>query len=291
MANSKKRRKTLIFTAIALVLLALTGVAMFKKRDIMVAVQTEKIGRHNLTELVVANGKIQPVVQVKISAEVSGEIIDLPVKEGQLVKKGDLLVKIKPDFYVAQRNQAEAGLKSADAGKATAEANLRKAAAEYKRSADLFQHKLISDYSFDEVKANYDVAQAQLTNAVDQVDMARASLASADESLSKTTISSPLTGTISKLNSQLGERVLGTVQNIGTEIMTVADLNEMEARVDIGEIDVVLITPVQNVRLEVDAFKDRKFTGTVTEVANSSPTAGLAGLGGGGGWADNTEGG
>src|SRR5437762_2454828 len=221
MANSKKRRKTLIFTAIALVLLALTGVAMFKKRDIMVAVQTEKIGRHNLTELVVANGKIQPVVQVKISAEVSGEIIELPIKEGQLVKKGDLLVKIKPDFYVAQRNQAEAGLKSADAGKATAEANLRKAAAEYKRSADLFQHKLISDSSFDEVKANYDVAQAQLTNAVDQVDMARASLASADDSLAKTTITSPLTGTISKLNSQLGERVLGTVQNIGTEIMTV----------------------------------------------------------------------
>lgn len=280
MANSKKRRKTLIFTAIVLVLLALTGVAMFKKRDVMVAVQTEKIARHNLTEIVVANGKIQPVVQVKISAEVSGEIIALPVKEGQQVKKGDLLVKIKPDFYIAQRNQADAGLKSAEAGKSTAEANLRKAAAEYRRNADLFAHKLVSDSAFDEVKAAYDVAQAQLTNAVDQVDMARASLASAEDSLAKTTILSPLTGTISKLNSELGERVLGTVQNVGTEIMTVADLNEMEARVDVGEVDVVLIQPGQTVRLEVDAFKDRKFTGTVTEIANSSTTSGLGGLGG-----------
>ncbi len=275
MANSRKRRKTLVFTGIALVLLALTGVAMFKKRDIMVAVQTEKVARHNLTEIVVANGKIQPVVQVKISAEVSGEIIELPVKEGQLVKKGDLLVKIKPDFYIAQRNQAEAGFKSSEAGQATAEANLRKAEAEFKRTTELARQKLVPESTFDEVQAAYDVALAQLTNTIHQVEMARASLASADESLSKTTIVSPLTGTISKLNSQLGERVLGTVQNIGTEIMTVADLNEMEARVDIGEIDVVLIAPDQNVRLEVDAFKDRKFTGTVTEIANSSTTAGL----------------
>src|SRR2546423_1437406 len=289
MANSKKRRKTLVFTGIGLILVALTGVAMFKKRDIVVVVQTEKVARHNLTELVVANGKIQPVVQVKISAEVSGEIIELPIKEGQAVKKGDLLVKIKPDFYIAQRNQAEASFKSAEAGQATAEANLRKALAEYKRNVELARQKLIADSVFDEVQAAFDVAEAQLSSATHQVEMANANLASADESLSKTTIVSPLTGTITKLNSQLGERVLGTIQNIGTEIMTVADLNEMEARVDIGEIDVVLITPGQNVRLEVDAFKDRKFTGTVTEVANSSTTAGLGGLGGGGGSANNQE--
>lgn len=283
MANSKKRRKTLVFTGIGIVLLALTGVAMFKKRDVTIAVQTEKVARHNLTEIVVANGKIQPVVLVKISAEVSGEIIELPLKEGQPVKKGDLLVKIKPDFYVAQRNQALAGFKQSEAGKATAEANLRKAEAEYKRAQELAHQKLIADSAFDEAKAAYDVAVAQLTSSSHQVEMARASLDSAEESLSKTTITSPLTGTVTKLNSQLGERVLGTVQNIGTEIMSVADLNEMEARVDIGEIDVVLIEPGQNVRLEVDAFKDRKFTGTVTEVANSSTTAGLSGLGGGGG--------
>src|SRR3954469_14706828 len=275
MANSKKRRKTLVFSVIGVVLAALAGMAMFKKRDVMVTVQTEKVARRDLTEIVTANGKIQPVTQVKISAEVSGEITELPVKEGQQVKKGDLLVKIKPDFYIANRNQAEASYKSSVAGKTTGEANLRKAEAEYKRAQDLFRHKLISDSAFDEVHAAYDVARAQLTSSEDQVDMAKANLDSADDQLSKTTIASPLAGTISKLNSQLGERVLGTVQNMGTEIMTVADLNEMEARVDIGEIDVVLIEPGQNVRLEVDAFKDRKFSGMVTEVANSSTTAGL----------------
>ena len=248
---------------------------MFKKRDVIINIQSEKVSRHSLTELVVANGKIQPVVQVKISPEVSGEIIELPVKEGQMVKKGDLLLKIKPDFYTAARSQAQANYKSSLAGQATAEATLRKAAAEFKRNQDLFRVKLVSDSTFDEFKANYDVALAQLTNSEHQVEMAGANLASADEQLAKTTIYSPLTGTITKLNSQLGERVLGTVQNVGTEIMTVSDLNEMEARVDIGEIDVVLIQPAQNVRLEVDAFKDRKFSGTVTEIANSSTTAGM----------------
>jgi len=272
MANSKKRRKTLVFGLIGVVLVALTVGAIVKKREAVVTIQTEKVGRRNLTEIVVASGKIQPVVQVKINPEVSGEIIELPVKEGQCVKKGDLLVKVKPDFYIATRNQADAGYKSSLAGKATAEAQLRKAEAEYKRNEDLFRQKLISASAFDEVKAAYDVAEASLTNAEHQVEMARANLASADESLAKTTIVSPLTGTISKLNSQLGERVLGTIQNVGTEIMTIADLNEMEARVDIGEVDVVLINPGESVRLEVDAFKDRKFSGTVTEIANSSST-------------------
>jgi len=275
MAKSKKR-KALVFTVIGLVLAGLTAGAILRKREVVVTVQTEKVSRHNLTEIVVANGKIQPVVQVKISPEVSGEIIELPVKEGQAVKKGDLLVKIKPDFYIANRNQSEASYKSSVAGKATAEANLRKAGAEYKRNQDLFSHKLVSESAFDEVRAAYDVAIAQLESSVHQVEMARANLDSAEDSLTKTTIVSPLTGTVSKLNSQLGERVLGTVQNMGTEIMTVSDLNEMEARVDIGEIDVVLIEPGQNVRLEVDAFKDRKFNGAVTEVANSSANSGLA---------------
>jgi HlyD family secretion protein len=280
MANSKKRRKTLIFSVIGVVLAALAGMAMFKKRDVTITVQTEKVARRDLIEIVVANGKIQPVTQVKISPEVSGEIIELPVREGQSVKKGDLLVKIKPDFYIANRNQAEASYKSSIAGKTTAEANLRKAEAEYNRNKDLFQHKLVSESAFDEVRAAYDVAKAQLTSSEDQTQVAKAALDSAEDQLSKTTIVSPLTGTVSKLNSELGERVLGTVQNMGTEIMTVSDLNEMEARVDVGETDVVLISPGQNVHLEVDAFKDGKFTGAVTEVANSSGAAGLAAMSG-----------
>jgi HlyD family secretion protein len=276
MAKRKKRRKALVFSIILVVLLGLTAVAVLRKREIITTVQTEKVVRRSLTEIVPANGKVEPVLQVNISAEVSGEIIDLPVKEGQLVHKGDLLVKIKPEFYVAALNQADASYRSSLAGKSTAEANLRKAEAEFKRNQDLIRQKLISDSAFDEVQANYDVAKAQLDSSIHQVDMAKASVDSAKDSLDKTTITAPLTGTISKLNSRLGERVLGTVQNVGTEIMTISDLNEMESRVDVGENDVVRIAPGQKVRLEVDAFKDRKFTGVVSEIANSAKDAGQA---------------
>ena len=275
--TSKRRRKIIVFSVIGLVLIGLiTAAVILRKRQPVITVQTEKVARRSLTELVVANGKIQPVVQVKISPEVSGEIIELPVKEGQQVKKGDLILKIKPDVYIANRNQAEASYQSSMAGRATAEANLRKAEADFKRSKGLLEARLIPQSDFDQAQASYDVAQAQLTSSNHQVEMAKASLESAEEELAKTTIVSPLTGTISKLNSQLGERVLGTVQNVGTEIMIVSDLNQMEARVDVGEIDVVLIRPGQKARLEVDAFKDRKFTGTITDIANSSKGSGSA---------------
>src|SRR5436190_20043803 len=134
MATSKKRRKTLIFAGIAVGLAALAGMAMFKKRDVVITIQTEKVARKNLTEIVTANGKIQPVIQVKISPEVSGEIIALPVKEGQQVKKGDLLLKIKPDYYLASKRSAEASYQSAIAGKNLAAANMKKAEIEYRRN-------------------------------------------------------------------------------------------------------------------------------------------------------------
>ncbi len=274
MAKSIKRRKIIIFSLIILVLAGLGAVAFFRKREAVITVQTENVVRRDITEKVVANGKIQPVLQVKISPEVSGEIIDLPVKEGQAVKKGDLIVKIKPDFYLAQLHQSEAGYESALAGKAQAEANLEKAEADFKRNKGLWETKLISEADFIGFKAAFDVAKAQVESALHQVESAKATVASVQDSLDKTTIVSPMTGTISKLNSRLGERVLGTVQNVGTEIMIIADLNEMEARVDLGENDVVLIAPHQTAQLEVDAFKDRKFNGTVTEVANSSNDAG-----------------
>lgn len=268
--KSKKRRKIIIFTVIGLVLVALTLVAVFKKREPVITIQTEKVARRNLTETVVANGRIQPVVQVKISAEVSGEIIELPVKEGQPVKKGDLLAKIKPDAYIAALNQANAGYQSALAGQATAEANLEKAEADFKRNKELFEHKLLSESDFIAFKAARNVAKAQRDSAVGQIAMAKAAVASAKDSLDKTAIVSPLTGTVSKLSLQAGERVAGNTMMAGTEIMTVADLNDMEARVDVGENDVVLSALGQKASLEVDAFRDRKFKGTVTDIANSS---------------------
>ncbi len=274
MANPQKRKKLVIFSLIGVALVALTVTAIFKKKDPVITVQTEKVARHSLTNLVVANGQIQPVVQVTISPEVSGEIVALPVKEGQLVNKGDLLVKIKPDVYVAAVSQARASYASSVAGAAQSAANTEKAEADYQRNLELFNHKLLSDSDFIAFKASRDVARAQFQSATNQVEMAKASVDSAEEELAKTTIFSPLTGTITRLNSEVGERVLGTVQNAGTEIMTISDLNQIEARVNVGEMDVVGIKPGQKARLEVDAFKDRKFTGVVSDVANSAVGSG-----------------
>ena len=220
--------------------------------------------------MVVANGKIEPVLQVKISPEVSGEIIELHVKEGQDVKKGDLLFKIKPDNYVAARNSAQANYNSAVANRETSRANLEKADLEYKRNDALFKEKLLSESDLLTAKTAFDVAKTTLDASVEQVSMAHAQVDTAEADLSKTTVYSPLTGTVSKLNSELGERVVGTAQMAGTEIMTVADLNNMEARVDIGEIDVPLIKLCQKAILDVDSFKDQKFTGLVTQIANSA---------------------
>jgi HlyD family secretion protein len=270
MANLKKRKKILVFSVIAVVLVALALVAIFKKKEPPVTVQTEKVARRNITETVVANGKIYPVVQVHISPEVSGEITDLPVKEGQFVHKGDLLLKINPDVYIAGLSQTKAGYESSLASKTTATANLEKAEADFKRNQELSNRKLLSDSDFIGFKVARDVAQAQLESANDQVNVAKASVDNAQDLLNKTTITSPLDGTITTLNSQPGERVLGTVQNAGTDIMIISDLSQIEARVDIGEMDVVLIQPGQKAKLDVDSFKDKKFTGVVTTVANSS---------------------
>jgi HlyD family secretion protein len=272
----KKRGNLAVYLVVGLCLITLVLLSAFKKRTPAITVQTEKATRRSLTEVVVANGKIQPVLQVTISPEVSGEITELAVTEGQFVHKGDLLLKINPDVYVAGLNQAKAGYESSLAGKTTATANLEKAETDYTRNKELFARKLLSESDFIGFKVARDVAEAQVESADDQVNVAKASVDNAQDLLNKTTIVAPLDGTVTTLNSQLGERVLGTVQNAGTIIMIISDLSRMEARVDIGEMDVVLIKPEQKVRLEVDAFKDKKFAGTVTQIANSSKGSGQA---------------
>src|ERR1041385_7084314 len=166
MGKPKKRRKVVVFSLIGVVLVTVTTAAIRRKREPVITIQTEKVLRRDLVEKVVANGKIQPVLQVKISPEVSGEIIELPVKEGQAVKKGDLMVKIKPDFYIAQMHQSQAGYEAALAGQAQAEANWEKATADFKRNNDLYNQKLISDAEFVGFKASYDVAKAQVESSV-----------------------------------------------------------------------------------------------------------------------------
>ena len=246
------------------------GMAVLKKKDTVFPVTKEKVARRNITEVVVANGKIQPVSTVKISPEVSGEIVEMPFKEGDLVKKGQLLVKIRPDNYLATRNSSAANFKYAQANSNNAAANLEKARLEYERNDQLFKQKLISDSDYLTAKTTFDVAKASLEASSQQVAMAAASLQSAESDLSKTRIYSPIDGKIVKLSSQLGERVVGTAMMAGTEIMIVADLSEMEARVDIGENDVVLMALGQRVWLEVDAFRNRRFEGRVTDIANSA---------------------
>ncbi|HTI68826.1 MAG TPA: efflux RND transporter periplasmic adaptor subunit [Candidatus Limnocylindria bacterium] len=237
-------------------------------------VQTDKIIRRNLTELVTAAGKLQPVVQVKISPEVAGEITELPVKVGQMVHKGDLLVRIRRDLYEASLRSAEANFRSSQASEINSQSTARKAESEFRRAEELFKKKLISDSAFDEARTAYEVAKANVDAAHEQVEMARASSKKAEEDLLKTTIVSPIDGTVTKLNSERGERVVGTGMMAGTEIMSIADLTEMEARVEVGETDVVLVQLGQKVRVEVDSFRDRKFQGVVTQVAKSANTTG-----------------
>jgi HlyD family secretion protein len=218
---------------------------------------------------------------VVISPEVAGEIIELPVKEGEQVKKGDLLVQIKPDNYRASTNSAEAVFKSAIGSRRQAEAELEKAAADFQRNEELFKAKLIPANTFADFRTALEIARLRLENAAHQADQARFALDRANDDLSKTTIQAPIDGTVTRLKSQLGERVLGTSFNMGTEMMTIAKLDEMEARVDIGEIDIVLIEQGQSARIEVDAFKDRKFKGTVSAIANAAKGSGQTQLGGG----------
>ncbi len=259
--NKKSKKKIIIFSIIGVVLIGLAALVFLgSKRETIVTVQTEKVVRKNITQLVSATGKIQPETQVKINAEVSGEIIDLPVKEGQVVKKGQLLVRIKPDAYKAQLEQTEASLKMSAA-------NLAKAEADYKRVQGLYSKQLASDADMDAAKAALQSAMAQNDQAVSSVNQMR-------DTYAKTTIYSPMDGIVSQLISELGERVSGSTFTLGTQIMTIADLSRMEARVDVGENDIVLIAIGDTSRIQVDAFPNQTFVGTVSRIANTATTTG-----------------
>ena len=273
MAKSKKRRKIIVFSLIGLALAGLAAFALLRKREVVITVQTEKVARRNLTELVLANGRIQPVLQVKISAEVSGEIIDLPVKEGQQVNKGDLLVKIKPDFYIADQ-PGQRQLQVRAGGQRPSEAKLRQGRSRVQTQSGPVPDQARLRFRVRRGEGGLSMSPRRNSNsATHQVEMAARRLASAEEDLDKTTIVSPLTGTISKLNSRSGRaggrhRQNGRHRNHdhrGPERNGGAGGHRRDRR--------GADRPGQNVRLEVDAFKDRKFNGTVTEIANSSKTA------------------
>jgi len=260
--GKKKKRKIIVFSIIGVIVIALIVlVIMGSNREKVHTVQTEKAEFRTITQIVTASGKIQPVVQVKINAEVSGEIIELPVREGQRVKKGDLLVRIKPDAYQAQLERSEASL-------AVAQANLQKAEAEFRRVTDLYAKNLVSTAEMEVSKATYLSSQATYAQQQAVVKESR-------ETIAKTTVRSPMDGVVSQLRSELGERVSGSQFMQGTEIMTVADLSRMEARVNVGENDVVMVTFGDTARIDVDAYPERKFVGVVSQIANTALTRGL----------------
>jgi HlyD family secretion protein len=242
--------------------LVAAGVAAFYLRrpaESRLSIETDIVSRRTITEVVTATGRIRPLTQVKISPEVSGEIVELPFKEGQPVRKNDLVLRIKPDAYRAARNTAEASHKSSEANWALAQANLAKAESEFKRAKDLSKDNLVSQSAFIEASTAREVAAAQSSIARHQADMAKSVLIRAEEELTRATIFSPIDGTLVRLNSQVGERVVGTATMAGTDVMTIADLTLMEARVEIAEIDLGNIRAGQRAWLRSESFKDQRW--------------------------------
>ncbi len=274
--KQKKKRKIIILSIIGLVIIAITIFVIYgRNKEVEIPVQTEKVKRNTITQTVTASGKIQPELQVKITAEVSGEITQLTVKEGQPVKIGELLIRIKPDQYQAQVDRVTAQLQSAKSSLALQKATLNKAESEFKRAKELYEKNLSSEQEFISANTSKQIAISQYESALSGVKQAQATLKDANENLFKTTIYSPMTGVISSLKMQKGERVSGSGFMQGTEIMTVADLSSMEARVDVGENDIVLIAIGDTTKIEIDAISNVNFIGTVYEIANTAKTKGL----------------
>ncbi|MCC1483025.1 efflux RND transporter periplasmic adaptor subunit [Winogradskyella immobilis] len=260
-----------VFVLIALIVGSKMGA--FGKKGNFKTVSTKKVELKEIIEKVSATGKIQPEVEVKISSEVSGEIIELPFKEGQQVKKGDLLVKVNPDLIQSALNRTQASYQNVRAGLEQAEANLKQAKADYERNQNLFERGVISKADWDRSVASYETAVASKSSAYYNVKSAAASVNEARDNLSRTTIYAPMSGTISMLGVELGERVVGTQQMTGTEILRVANLNNMEVEVDVNENDIVKVNIGDTTIVEVDAYLKKEFSGIVTEIANSAAGA------------------
>lgn len=235
-----------------------------------IAVETAPAETRTLTQVVTASGKVQPEVEVVISPDVSGEIIQLTVREGDQVQKGGLLARIKPDFYAAQVEQAEAGVMQSKANEAQRRADMLNAKAELQRQKDLYEKEAVSASAFEQAQTQYEVAKAAHEAAQYAVQSAEAQLREMRENLSKTAIYAPMTGTVSKLDVEAGERVVGTGQMQGTEMMRIARLDQMELEIDVNENDVVNVALGDTAAIEVDAYPEQPFRGVVTEIANSA---------------------
>lgn len=287
---NKTLRNVLIGVGV-LIVLAVIGNKMGwigKSKTTQVAIT--QASQKDIIETVSASGKIQPEIEVKLSPEVSGEIVELTVKEGDLVKKGQLLCKIKPDILVsgyertvASYNAQKATVASAQQQIVQAEANLKNIEARFKRNQTLYKDKVISAAEFDAVQAEYQTAKSNLESAKQSLigakfglEQSGAGVKEASDNLARTNIYAPVDGIVSKLNVEKGERVVGTAQMTGTEIMTIANLTSMEVNVDVNENDINRLSLGDTAVIEVDAFMDKKFKGIVTEIASSASVVGAS---------------
>lgn len=272
---SKKTLIIVIATVVLLILVLILGknAGWFGNSGNFKEVETQKVVLMDIVEKVSATGKIQPEVEVKISSEVSGEIILLPFKEGHQVKKGDLLVRVNPDLIQSAVNRSQATYKNIKAGLEQAEASLREAKLSHDRNQQLFEKGIISKSEWDKAVSGYEIAQASQQSAYYNVQSAGASVSEAKDNLNRTTIYAPMSGTISKLDVELGERVVGTQQMAGTEILRVANLNNMEVEIDVNENDIVKVQIGDSTIVEVDAYLKKEFRGVVTAIANSAASA------------------
>jgi len=268
---SKKVKIIIGIVILALVTLVVgSKMGWFGKKGNFKEVTIKEVTLQDIVETVSATGKIQPEIEVKISSEVSGEILELPFKEGQEVKKGDLLVRVNPDLIQSAVSRSQASYQNVRAGLEQAEANLKQAKADYDRNKSLFNKGVISKADWDRSIATYETAEAGKSSAYYSVQSAAATVNEAKDNLSRTTIYAPMSGTISLLNVELGERVVGTQQMAGTEILRVANLNNMEVEVDVNENDIVKVNIGDSTIVEVDAYLKKEFKGVVTEIANSA---------------------
>jgi HlyD family secretion protein len=267
--RKKRKWRRWLFGGLALLVVAV-GLFFTQRKDTPLVVTTEKAAIRDITQLVSATGKIRPEVEVKISPEVAGEIIELPVVDGQHVRKGDLLVRIKPDNYIAQVKQAQASLSAAQADSLQRKAQMLNDELDLHRSQELFGKRLVSETDFKGAQTKSDVSKASYEASLHQIDMARSSVDQSRDLLNKCVIYSPVDGTISALNSELGERVVATGSFAGTEVMRVANLDSMEARVDVNENDVVNVKVNDPVRVQVDSYPGRQFTGRVKQIASTA---------------------
>jgi len=275
-ARKKSKKKIIIFGSIGLLLLLLIIIAFVGgSKEEIILVQTEKIEKRNITQTVAATGTIDPEFKVIITPEVTGEIISLPVKEGDNVKKGELLIRIKGDQYLAQKDRLEANLKSSEASLRIYEAELNRVTLDYSRVKELHSKGLASNSEIELSESSFLSAKATYESAEANVLQSKAQLREILETLYKTTIYSPMDGTITQLNVELGERVLGSGFTQGTDIMTVSDLSNMEAVVNVDENDVVLVSLGDTANVKVDAFRNDVFHGVVTQIGNSALSQGI----------------